>query len=155
LDQRLDREKIPPMTVILQGGRGDYGETRLGAGLAWYFPAFRANQGERAKAQAGSTRARAAAAAYRASITQRLNAITEEGVHLRTAVERLDREAIPAAQLATESATRMQQAGKTDLLSVVVARRDLFVLRLQRLEIAERAWRLLGDWVELTGTLPS
>jgi hypothetical protein len=48
----------------------------------------------------------------------------------------------------------MQLAGKTDLLSVVVARRDLFMLRLRRLDIAERAWALLGDWVELTGKVP-
>ncbi len=154
VDARLDRERIPPMSVILQAGRGDYGETRLGAGLAWSLPTFRYNQGERAKAQAEGVRARTAAAAYRNSIAQRLSAIAEEGVRLRGAVERLDREAIPAASLATESATRMQRAGKTDLLSVVVARRDLFVLRLRRLEIAERAWQLLGDWVELAGRLP-
>lgn len=153
-EQRLARDGVPPMSVILQGGRGDYGETRLGAGLAWTFPTFRYNQGERALARAASSRARVEAMAYRTSIAQRLAAIEEEGIHLRAAVERLDHEAIPAAALATESATSMQIAGKTDLLSVVVARRDLYVLRLRRLEIAERAWALLGEWVELTGKMP-
>src|SRR5512145_172157 len=153
-EERLERERVPPVTLILQGGRGDFGETRLGAGLAWSLPAFRYNQGERAHARAASSRARVQASAYRSSIAQRLAAIEEEGIHLRAAIERLDHEAIPAAALATESATSMQLAGKTDLLSVVVARRDLFVLKLRRLEIAERAWSLLGEWVELTGRLP-
>jgi outer membrane protein, heavy metal efflux system len=155
LDERLGRESVPPISVILQAGRGDLGETRLGAGLAWSLPIFRYNQGERARAQAERARAQIVASAHRNSITQRLAAIAEEGMYLRTAVSRLDREAIPAATLATESATRMQRAGKTDLLSVVVARRDLYMLRLRRLEIAERVWSLLGDWVELTGRLPN
>lgn len=154
LDQRLDRDRVPPVTVILQAGRGDFAETRFGVGLGWSLPVFRYNQGERAKAQAEGLRARATAATYRNSIAQRLDAIAAEASSLNKAVERLDREGIPAATLATESATRMQRAGKTDLLSVVVARRDLFFLRLRRLEIAERAWRLLGDWVELTGKMP-
>jgi hypothetical protein len=46
-EERLDRERIPPVTVILQGGRGDLAETRLGLGLAWSFPISRYNQGER------------------------------------------------------------------------------------------------------------
>lgn len=154
MDARLDREKLPPVSVILQAGRGDYGEARLGAGLAWSLPAFRYNQGERARAQAEGLRARTTASVFRGSIAQRLAAIAEEGLGIRAAVERLDREAIPAAAAATESATRMQRAGKTDLLSVVVARRDLFTLKLRRLEIAERAWALLGGWLELTGQLP-
>lgn len=153
-EERLDRERVPPVTVILQGGRGDSAETRLGVGLAWNFPIARYNQGERARARAESDRARVTAGAQRASIAHRLAAIEEEAMHLRAAIERLDHEAIPAASLATESATSMQLAGKTDLLSVVVARRDLYVLRLRRLEIAERAWALLGEWVELTGKLP-
>ncbi|MGC4064412.1 MAG: TolC family protein [Polyangiaceae bacterium] len=154
VDERLHRERLPPISVILQGGRGDFGETRLGAGLAWSLPAFRYNQGERARAQADAQRARSTASAMKSSISQRLAAIAQEGVQLRTAVERLDRDAIPAAELATESATRMQRAGKTDLLSVVVARRDFYVLRLRRHELALRAWELLGEWVELTGRVP-
>jgi outer membrane protein, heavy metal efflux system len=154
VDERLERERIPAMSVILQAGRGDLRETRLGFGLAWTLPTFRYNQGERARAQAEGLRARATAEAYRSSISHRLAAIVEEGRLLRVAVQRLDQEGIPAAMLATNSATRMQQAGKIDLLSVVVARRDLYVLRLRRLELAERAWGLLGDWVELTGKLP-
>jgi outer membrane protein TolC len=154
LDERLERERIPAIGVILQAGRGDFGEMRLGAGLAWSLPTFRYNQGERAKAQADGMRARIAASVYRDSIAQRLSSIAGESEHLRAAIERLDREAIPAAARATESATRMQLAGKTDLLSVVVARRDFYVLRLRRLEIAERIWSLLGDWVELSGRMP-
>jgi outer membrane protein TolC len=153
-DIRLERERIPPMSVILQAGRGDFGETRLGAGLAWTIPAFRKNQGERAHAQAEVVRARAAAATFRQSIGLRLDAIAEEAQLLHAAFDRIDQEAIPAAVLATNSATRMQQAGKTDLLSVVVARRDLSTLKLRRLELATRAWTLLGDWVSLTGAVP-
>jgi cobalt-zinc-cadmium efflux system outer membrane protein len=154
VDERLHRERLPPISIILQGGRGDFGETRLGAGLAWSLPTFRYNQGERARAQADAQRARSTASAMKSSIAQRLAAIAQEGMLLRAATERLDREAIPAAELATESATRMQRAGKTDLLSVVVARRDLYVLRLRRHELALRAWELLGEWVELTGNMP-
>jgi cobalt-zinc-cadmium efflux system outer membrane protein len=154
VDERLARERIPPLSVILQAGRGDLTETRLGAGLAWSLPAFRYNQGERAKAQAEAERARATAATYSRSIAQRLRAIAEEDRLLRVAVDELDRDAIPAATLATDSATRMQRAGKTDLLSVIVARRDLYLLKLRRLEIAQRSWQLLGDWVGLTGKVP-
>ncbi|HEY5955139.1 MAG TPA: TolC family protein, partial [Polyangiaceae bacterium] len=154
VNDRATRDRIPPVTVILQAGRGDFAETRLGLGLAWSLPVFRYNQGERAVAQAEASRARVTAAAQRFSISQQLAGIADEAAHLLVALQRLDREAIPAATLATDSATRMHRAGKTDLLSVVVARRDLHVLRLRRLELAERFWSLLGDWVELTGSLP-
>ncbi|HET9954067.1 MAG TPA: TolC family protein [Polyangiaceae bacterium] len=153
--ERLGRDRVGPVSVILQGGRGDSGETRLGAGLAWELPTFRRLQGERARALSEAARAQVEARVLRAGIEQRLSRISEEYAGLMAAIQVLDREAIPAAQAATESATRMQRAGKTDLLSVVVARRDLYVLRLRRLEIAERNWELLGEWVELTGRLPN
>jgi len=153
-DERLERERIPPLSVIFQAGRGDFGEARLGAGLAWSLPVFRYNQGERAKAQAEGARARIAASTYQGSIALRLRSISEAIGQLRVAVERLDHEAIPAAAMATESAARMYLAGKTDLLSVVVARRDFYLLRMRRMEIAEHIWALVGDWVELTGKLP-
>ncbi len=142
------------MSSILQAGRGDYGEVRMGAGFAWSIPAFRYRQGERAKTQAEGMRARTVASAYQVSISQRLAAIAEESHHLELAAKRLDQEAIPAAPLATDSATQMHLAGRTDLLSVVVARRDFYVLRLRRLEIAQRTWSLVGDCVELTGKMP-
>jgi cobalt-zinc-cadmium efflux system outer membrane protein len=154
VNDRASRDGIPPVTMILQAGRGDFAETRLGVGVAWSLPVFRRNQGERAVSQAEASRARVTATARRHSIAQQLSAIAQQEAQLYAALEKLDKEAIPAATLATDSATRMHRAGKTDLLSVVVARRDLFVLRLRRMELAERFWGLLGDWVELTGSLP-
>src|SRR6185369_10291112 len=54
---RLAREGQSPLSLGLVAGRGDFGETRLGGGLAYAFPVFRANRAERARANAESQRA--------------------------------------------------------------------------------------------------
>jgi len=46
------------------------------------------------------------------------------------------------------------QAGKEDWFVVLLSRRDQAMLALQKLEIVERQWSLLGELVQLTGELP-
>src|SRR6478736_185920 len=113
---RLESEGWTPLSVGVIAGRGDYGETRFGGGLAYAFPTFRANQGERARADAERQRS-------------------------------LD-------ELALRRELFAYRAGKGDLLSVLVSRRDFSALSLRRLEIRDKSWQLLGDLVEITGELP-
>ena len=54
--ERLQSEGWAALNIGLILGRGDYGETRYGAGLGYAFP-VRANQGERARADAERVRA--------------------------------------------------------------------------------------------------
>ncbi|HSC89066.1 MAG TPA: TolC family protein, partial [Polyangiaceae bacterium] len=56
-NDRLQRESYGNFQLMLMGGRGDIGETRLGAGIAYEIPTFRTNQGEKARAQAEKLRA--------------------------------------------------------------------------------------------------
>jgi cobalt-zinc-cadmium efflux system outer membrane protein len=151
---RVSRDAVPPMSLILMGGRGDVGDARLGAGLAFTLPTFRSNQGERARALAEQSRSLTQAAVLNRDISARLTQIINEWRGTRRAVELLRVKALPAAQRARESTEVLFSAGKVDLLAVMVSRRDEALLRLRHLDLAEREWELLSYWVKLSGELP-
>jgi cobalt-zinc-cadmium efflux system outer membrane protein len=152
--ERADREAVSPLSLILMGGRGDLGEAKIGAGLAWTFPMFRRNQGERARAQAEQDRLLVQASVMNKDVAARLTRITNEWHGTRRALSLLKTQALPAAQRARESTEAMFKAGKVDLLAVMVSRRDEALLRLRHLDLAEHEWELLASWTMLTGDLP-
>ncbi len=152
--ERLHAESYGPVSLMLIGARGDYGETRVGAGLAWTLPTFRRMQGEQARAEAEALRARTQSAVALRSARFRLNRLATESQGAESALERLDAHALPAAERARDAADAMFRAGKADLVSVLIARRDLALLRLTHLELAEHQWLLAAQWVEVTGKLP-
>ena len=45
-------------------------------------------------------------------------------------------------------------AGKTELLSVLLTRRELSTLLLRRLDVLEDNWQVVSEYVEITGALP-
>lgn len=151
---RLESEGWSPLSVGLLAGRGDVGETRFGAGLAYAFPTFRANQGERARADAERVRALDELSLRRELFARRAGLLTSELSELGRAFEIVTHAALPAAERALAATSETYRVGKGDLLSVLVSRRDFSALSLRRLEILDKSWQLLGDLVEITGELP-
>jgi len=151
---RLQAEGSSPLSVGVIAGRGDYGETRFGGGLAYAFPTFRTNQGERARADAERVRALDELALRRELFARRAVLLTSELAELGRAFEIVTHAALPAAERALAAASETYRVGKGDLLSVLVSRRDFSALSLRRLEILDKSWQLLGDLVEITGELP-
>jgi cobalt-zinc-cadmium efflux system outer membrane protein len=152
--ERLGREAWPALGVGVTGGRGDYGEPRLGAGLTYAFPLFRANQVERAEAQAERRRTLDELELTRRVVRQRVGVIERELAALRESLEVLTERALPAANRAVTAAVETQRAGKGDWLAVLVSRRELSALSLRRLELLAKGWSLLGELSEMTGEVP-
>lgn len=151
---RLEREVMGPVQLMLMGGRGDFGEARLGAGIAYEIPLFRSRQGERARADAEKLRAETESNVRRNYIEARIDGIVQQFRQDQRAYEVLRDVALPAAEEAVEASMATLQAGKEDWFVVLLSRRDQAMLALQKLEIVERQWSLLGELVQLTGELP-
>jgi cobalt-zinc-cadmium efflux system outer membrane protein len=152
--ERLRKEGQSPLSVGLVAGRGDFGETRLGGGLAYAFPVFRANRPERARAAAESARALAEKSVQEAVTAGRLRRLQREQAELIHARSVLTQTALPAAQLAVSAVQETYAAGKTEMLAVLLSRRELSALSLRRLELLLQDWLLVGEYVEITGDLP-
>ncbi len=152
--ERLGREAWPALGVGVTGGRGDYGEARFGAGLTYAVPLFRANQVERAEAQAERTRTLDELALTRKLVRERVGVIERELGALGQALEVITHRALPAANRAVAAAVETQRAGKGDSLGVLVSRRELSALSLRRLELLAKGWSLLGELTEMTGEVP-
>jgi hypothetical protein len=135
-------------------GRGDYGETRVGGGLAYAFPVFRANRAERARASAESQRALAEKRVQQEVFARRLKLLQLEQEQVERALSTLTSTALPAAQLAVSAVQETYAAGKAEMLAVLLSRRELSALSLRRLELLERNWLLVSEYVEITGDLP-
>src|SRR5690606_2647417 len=75
---RLKRDAVNPFQLMLMGGKGDFGEARFGAGLAYAIPMFRSMQGERAFAEAESHRAEIEGDIRAARIRARVEGILDQ-----------------------------------------------------------------------------
>jgi cobalt-zinc-cadmium efflux system outer membrane protein len=151
---RARQEAYGPLSLMFQVGAGDLGDRRVGGGFAYTFPAFRRNQAERARAEAQGRRALAEMKLKRDVVSRKVRSIITELERVRRAVRVLTAEAIPAEEAAVEAAVETQRSGKGDWLTVLVSRRDLGLMRLERLDLVEREWRLLGEITALTGYMP-
>jgi outer membrane protein TolC len=153
-EERLKREGRTPLTFGLTGGRGDYGETRIGGGIGYVWPVFRANQPERARAEAERVRSLSELALRRQLVARRIEVLEHELVELGRTVEIVTRSALPAATRAVQAAVETNRAGKGDWLTVLVSRRDLSALSLRHLELLDRTWAVLAELAEMTGEVP-
>lgn len=143
-----------PLNVIVSGGRGEFGDMRWGGGLAWTFPTFRRNQGERARASAEQSRALDQRREDEIRTEARLRGLIEERKQVAEAIADLRQYGLPAADAALQAALGVQRAGKGDLLHILAARRDMALLKLGVLSLVRRQWALLADLVALTGEMP-
>jgi hypothetical protein len=150
----LRKEGQSPLSVGLVAGRGDFGETRLGGGLAYAFPVFRANRPERARASAESARALAEKTVRENVARRRLHLLQQEQAQLTRARSVLTTTALPAAQLAVSAVQETYAAGKAEMIAVLLSRRELSSLSLRRLELLLQEWLLVSEYVEITGDLP-
>lgn len=151
---RIGREAVGPFSLMLMGGRGDFGEARMGVGIAYEVPLLRSQQGEKARADAERLRAQTEASVRRAYVDTRLKGVAQQYRQDQQAIEVLTDVALPAADEAVEASMATLQAGKDDWFVVLISRRDQAMLRLQRLDLLDRQWSLLGEMVQLTGELP-
>jgi outer membrane protein TolC len=152
--ERLKREGRTPLSFGLTGGRGDYGEARIGGGIGWTWPLFRSNQPESARAGAERVRTLDELNLRRELIARRIEVLEHELTELGRTVEIVTRSALPAATRAVQAAVETNRAGKGDWLTVLVSRRDLSALSLRHLELLDRTWFVLAELVEMTGEVP-
>lgn len=152
--ERLGKEGQSALSLGLVAGRGDYGETRLGGGLAYAFPVFRANRPERARAAAESSRALEEKRVQESLTLRRLKLIRLEQEQVARAIDSLTVTALPAAERAVSAVQETYTAGKAEMLAVIISRRELSSLALRRLELLEQNWLLVSEYVEITGDLP-
>ena len=152
--ERLKREAYHPLSFGLTGGRGDYGEARIGGGIGYSWPLFRANEPERARADAERRRSLDELELRQKVVARRIALLEHELVELGRTLEIITHSALPAATRAVQAAVETNRAGKGDWLTVLVSRRDLSALSLRRLELLDRSWLVLADLVEMTGELP-
>lgn len=153
--ERYEREKIPPVSLEVIAGRGGgFGELRLGGGAVITFPITRRFQGEIARAEKGRENANRQLELYRTIIETRLRAARDAILAIRTALDELDANGIPALERAVTAAVEGFKAGKIDLTRALLARRDLAIARARRLDLIEAAWRAYADLVILSGDLP-
>jgi cobalt-zinc-cadmium efflux system outer membrane protein len=152
--ERYQREFKPPLSVVVSAGRGDLGEPRVAGGLAWALPTFRRNQGEIARAAAEAARADSVLVAAREGLSTRVRGDVRALLAAREAIRQLEQKGLPASERLVEAATASWHAGKSELVQVIIARRDLASARLRRLDLVETTWRIYGDLVALTGELP-
>jgi cobalt-zinc-cadmium efflux system outer membrane protein len=152
--ERWKTERWPPLSLIALGGRGELGEARLGGGLAWTFPFMRRNQGEIAQADAQASRTVADRAAAARAIDATIRSLVADYVLTRGAVASLDQTGLPAAERLVEYTYAAFRAGKTELVRVLIARRDLAVARARRLDLVENGWRAYGELAGVLGVLP-
>ena len=152
--ERARREGRSLLSVGVVAGRGDYGETRIGGGLAYAFPAFRSNQVETARNEAESQRARTERQLFGELASRRLLVLRNEQQKLLRALSVLSEVALPAARAAVSAVQETYEAGKAELLSVLLTRRELSTLSLRRLALFDRSWTLVADYVAITGDLP-
>jgi outer membrane protein, heavy metal efflux system len=151
---RYQRERSAPVSLVIAGGRGDLGEPRVGGGLAWALPAFRRNQGEIGRAFAEAERAETMLAATRDALGTRARGDWRVLVAAREALASLESTGLAASERLVEAANAAWRAGKSELVQVIIARRDLAAARLRRLDLVETIWRIHGDLAALTGELP-
>ncbi|HVU05911.1 MAG TPA: TolC family protein [Polyangiaceae bacterium] len=152
--RRWESERAGALSLMLLGGADELGGARVGAGLAYAFPAFRAYQGERARAEAEEERALLEARLGQERVGARLAGIARERTEVERALGLLHGEAEPAARAAVEAAEEMRRLGKGEFLAVLTSRRDLALLRLRQLDLLERRWGLESTAAALTGRTP-
>lgn len=152
--ERSKKEAWSPLSVVVTGGRGDFGEARVGAGLAWTFPVFRRNQGEIARAESEQTRTQAVRSALGDAIAARLNGTSDTYQIASAGVLELQSTGIPAAERVVTTAVEGQRAGKGEVTRVLIARRDLAAARTRQLDLVELAWSAYAVLAAFKGELP-
>lgn len=152
--ERAAADKNSPFFVLLYGGRGDFGEARLGAGIAYTFPVARRNQGEVARAEAERARAMQMRSAVQRAALARLQSSFASLNTALEAVREMDATGIPAGENAVKATLDSFREGKTELVRVIIVRRDLAAVKARRLDLIAAAWRSYAEMVAVLGELP-
>jgi cobalt-zinc-cadmium efflux system outer membrane protein len=152
--ERARAEARMPLGLVARAARGDMAEPRFGGGVSLGLPLFQRNQAERAQAKAAAERARRTSSVQQRALEATLLGLSRELEQLSAARRILEETALPAAAAAVRAAEEIQASGKGELMPVLISRRDYAALRLRRLDILAREWRVLGDMTQITGVQP-
>lgn len=152
--ERYEKEKVPPLSFEVIGGRGAAGEARVGGGLVVTLPITRRYQGEIARAEHGRAHVQKSLPLWRNMVESRVRAARDAFTTATHAVTELDRTGIPALETAVNAANEGYRAGKIELTRVLLARRDLATARSRRLDLLDAAWRAYADLAIFAGDLP-
>jgi cobalt-zinc-cadmium efflux system outer membrane protein len=152
--ERLEADKTPPVSIVLLGGRGDLGEARYGAGVAWAFPVARKNQVEIARADAERDRALVSQSVASRTLETHARGQFRALELARQSLKTHDEVAIPAAKAVVDASVAAVKAGKIDVSRVFLARRDLAAARSRRLDALANAWTAYAGLTQLIGDLP-
>ncbi|OJH41718.1 TolC family protein [Cystobacter ferrugineus] len=151
---RWEAERFVPLNLVLTGGRDELGRAHGGVGLAWTFPIFQRNQTEIARARAEKARAERNLELLRRAVTLRGRALLDALNATRRALQVTDDSALPAAQRAVDASTQAWKLGKLDFARVLMARRELVLMRDDRLALLSAAWGSYAELTQLLGALP-
>lgn len=151
---RASAEKNQPFFLILHGGRGEFAEARYGAGIGYTFPVARRNQGDIARADAERGRSLQMRATIQRVTAARLQAAYSAYSTALEAVREMDATGVPAAEAALRATVDSFKEGKVELVRVIIARRDLAMVRARRLELMAAGWRAYAEIVSVLGVLP-
>jgi cobalt-zinc-cadmium efflux system outer membrane protein len=115
---------------------------------------FRRYQGDIAKAEANQAYVQQIQPVLRTTVQARLDGSRDALNAMLEALANLDQYGIPAGERAVEASFSMYKSGKTDLLQVLLARRELALAKSRRLDLLESAWRAYADLAALSGDWP-
>jgi len=152
--ERFKKERNPPVSFELIGGRGELGEARVGGGAVLTFPITRRYQGEIARSEAEQLRVAQRMRAVRTILENRLRAARDAVRLVTTTVAELDASGMPALEKAVAAAEQAHKLGKVELARVLMVRRDLATARSRRLDLLESGWRALAEMTAISGDLP-
>jgi cobalt-zinc-cadmium efflux system outer membrane protein len=152
--ERASAEVSQPVYLLVYGGRGEFAEARYGGGFAVTFPVARRSQGEMARADAERVRAANMQGAVRRVAAARLQGAFAAYEVALAAARELDTAGIPAAESTVRATYESFREGKTELVRVIIARRDLAAIRARRLELLGAGWRAYAEMTAVLGVLP-
>ena len=145
-----DAERWPSLAFRITYAHEDEGADILLGGIAMSLPMFNRGQGERIEARARQERARVELSALENTIATQGDAARASFAAAASAVEILDKRALPLATENEQMAQESYRAGKLDLPALLIIRRDALATRATHLDRLRDA-ALAG--VELAVTL--
>jgi cobalt-zinc-cadmium efflux system outer membrane protein len=145
-----DAERWPSLAFHVKYAHEDEGADILLGGIALSLPMFNRGQGERIAARARQERARVELAALENTIATQGDAARASFAAAVSAVELLEKRALPLATENEQMAQESYRAGKLDLPALLIIRRDALATRATHLDRLRDA-ALAG--VELAVTL--
>ena len=141
-ERRLRAQAIEPFflgpSYELQGNTARL--SSVGVNASFTLPFVFTNQAERAVARGEAKRARIESSIVRRTVEREASGAFLSLEFLLQELERIEREALPLSQRIVEMRETQLVSGAADIFLVLLAQRDLYGVRAQRVEALRQAW---------------